>query len=288
MGGELSPVVPIAGKADMAPHNPPGIAGPPPSGHPQEQPQAPEQDEIPPIIQSQPAAQNAFAAQLDVASPQQPGRQGAYNMVPVANALPQVPYRSAHYPSGSQQRYNPTTSPHMMSQMPQMPQYGPSHSMPMVNQGYYGQPPPHMPQYYGGGHMSTTHAQSSMPPRQNVPYYPNQMVMSHSQTPYYYPHHTAQYPTSNQGIPNNMAPHGQYMPGSPTTATDHRIAVQSPDLQQNGQFQGGLAHQELISVGAEANTKGLDGPQNAVRGPPRKPRQSGKTSSKKKESSMTR
>ena len=269
----------------MASHNPTDVAGPPPPAPPpaplQGQLQPLEQNGIHPTVQSRPPSQNAFAAQLDATSPQQPGRQGAYNMMHMANALPQVPYRNAHYPSNGQQRYNPTTSPHMMPQMPQLSQYGPSHSMPMVNQGYYGQPPPHMPQYYGNGQMSTTHAQSSMSPRQNVPYYPNHMVMGHSQPQYYYPH-AAQYATPNQGIPNNMAPHGQYMPGSPTTANDPRIAGQSPDIQQNGQFQGGLEHQKLILVGAETNTTGPDGSQSAVRGPPRKPRQSGKSSSNMK------
>lgn len=190
------------------------------------------QDAFPaPTLPDQPVSQEAFASQLD-ANASHASRQGAYNMSPMANALPQNPYQGSQYPTGASQRFNPTASPPVMPQVAQMAQYGPSPTMSVANQGYYPQQP-HMHQYYGG-QMSPTQASNAMPPRQNMGFYPGQMMMGH-----YYPP-GAQYGTQAQGMPPSMM-QGQYIPGSPTNASDPRAMAQNSDA-------GQLHFQQLRSI----------------------------------------
>lgn len=165
----------------------------------------------PPVI-----AHHAFSSQLDMATAAPPppyGQpQGPYDMTTMTNNLPVVGYRPGQYPQGGQ-RYNYTTSPPMLQQMPHMTPYGGPAPMHMANQGYYVQQP-QMPQYYGDGPVSPTQTQSTMHARQNVSYYPNQMMMNHAQSTFYYLQ-ANQYPGQPQSIAANMMP-GQYMVGSPT------------------------------------------------------------------------
>lgn len=244
------------GRVDMTSHNPADVAASPPVGPRQEQPQGLEQNDISPTAHAPSTSQNAFAAQLNVGL-SQPKPQGPYNMVSLANGLPQVPYRNAQYSSGSQQRYNPANSSHMMHQPPHMSQYGPPSSMPVGNQGYYTQHPPHVPQFYGAGHMSPPHSQSSMPSRQSVPYYPNQMVMSGpSQAPYYYPP-AVPYAAPNQGMPNNMAGPGQYTPGAAKVAADPRNKGQTKELPRAQIQHDGRQVQGKANSSRELNRHGL-------------------------------
>lgn len=109
--------------------------------------------------------------------------------------------------------------------------------------------------------MSPTQSQSPMPPRQNMAFYPNPMMMNHPQQTFYYPH-APQYPGQGQAVPPGMMP-AQYIPGSPPTM-DPRAMNQSPTGTTQAQFQANKQNQDAA-----------DGKQSAVRGPPRKPRQSG-------------
>jgi hypothetical protein len=140
-------------------------------------------------------------------------------MSPMANNLPQVPYRGGQYPTGASQRFNPASSSAVIPQIAQMAQYGPSPTMPVPNQGYYPQQPP-MHQYYGG-QMSPPQSANAMPSRQNMGFYPGQMMMGH-----YYP--GAQYGQQGQGMPPSLM-QGQYGPGSPTNANDPRAMSYSSD-----------------------------------------------------------
>lgn len=227
-----------------------GVAGPPPTTN---------QSDLPPTGPDQPS-QEAFVTQLDVSNDHQALRQGAYNMSPMANALPQVSYRGGQYPHGAQQRFNPAASPPMMPQVAHMPQYGPSPSMPVPGQGYYAQHP-HANQYYGGGQMSPTQSSNTMPPRPNMGYYSNQMMMGHNQSNFYYPSGT-QYGAHGQGMPSAVL-QGQFMPGSPTSANDPRAMNMAADA-------GRLPLQQSRGI-----LNGNDSTASTVRGPPRKPRQSG-------------
>ncbi|RSL92328.1 hypothetical protein CDV31_015212 [Fusarium ambrosium] len=233
--------------------DPVASAGPPP-GH--DEPRAfPEHDPSSQPQQQPIVSQNAFTAQPDMSQPPAGHRPGPYNMGPMGNALPPVAYRPGQYPHGNQQRYNPTSSPPMMQQMPQFTGHP---SMPVAAQGYYLQQP-QMQQYYGG-QMPQAQPGSTMAPRQNITYYPNQMMMSPQQSAYYYAP-APQYQPSAHPVPNAMVA-GHYMSGNPGT-NDPRAMMQTTETSGN--------HPQPPNQGQDASERR----QSAVRGPPRKPRQSG-------------
>ncbi|RMJ08031.1 hypothetical protein CDV36_012371 [Fusarium kuroshium] len=233
--------------------DPVASAGPPP-GH--DEPRAfPEHDPSSQPQQQPIVSQNAFTAQPDMSQPPAGHRPGPYNMGPMGNALPPVAYRPGQYPHGNQQRYNPTSSPPMMQQMPQFTGHP---SMPVAAQGYYLQQP-QMQQYYGG-QMPQAQPGSTMAPRQNITYYPNQMMMSPQQSAYYYAP-APQYQPSAHPVPNAMVA-GHYMSGNPGT-NDPRAMMQTTETSGN--------HPQPPKQGQDASERR----QSAVRGPPRKPRQSG-------------
>ncbi|KAI6785999.1 uncharacterized protein J7T54_006338 [Emericellopsis cladophorae] len=153
-------------------------------------------------------------------------------------------------------RFVPTTSPPMMHQMDHMGQYGPSSPMNLSNHAYYGSQQPHVSQYYGGGPMPPVPAH-----RHNMNYYQNHMLMGQSQPGYYYPQNV-QYAPPNQNMQASIFS-GQYMPTSPTTANGLRAQIDHhPDPRWLGQDRRGPDEQDRQQT-------------SAVRGPPRKPRQSG-------------
>lgn len=202
-----------------------------------------DQEAPPPSNHGQLQTHPPFASQLDMtASPQpgNPGHPGAYNMASMADALPPVQYRIGQYHHGNNQRYNPTTSSPMMQQMQQMSPYGPSPGMNMAAQAYYVQQQPQMPPFYGGNQLSPAQPHSSMLPRQNIAYYPNQILMNQPAQGYYYPQ-PSQYGSQNQGMPTAMML-GQYMTNGPTTTVDHRFVAHNSDgalqYQANKQVQG--------------------------------------------------
>ncbi|KAF4414079.1 Zinc finger CCCH domain-containing protein 45 [Colletotrichum fructicola] len=224
--------------------------------------------------------QHAFSSQLDMAQQPAPGRPGAFNMNGMANALPQASMRHGQYlPAGQQQhqqqqhqqqqhqqqqRFSPAaSSPSMMPQMPQMaPQYPGQAAMPMGNPHYY-MPQHHQMQHYYASQLSPTQQQA----RPNMGFYPNQMVMNHPQNShipqgYYYP--SGPYPNQGQAMPNHMVA-AQYLSTTNTAHADPRIV---PPI--NGVDQSNVNVSPNHKLGEDG-----EGRSGIVRGPPRKPRQSG-------------
>lgn len=219
----------------------------------------------PPIIQQHyGASPAAFSSQLDMAQAQGPTRNaGPYNMNGLASALPQMNYRPGQYSQG-QQRFTPATaSPTVAGQVP-MPQYGVQGTMGAVaNQSYYMPQQAQMPQYYATP-ISPTQQTTNVPPRASVGYYPNPMVMGQQPQPsgqFYYTQ-VPPYPGQVQNMQAQMVP-GQYM--SPSLPPTDRRLVQSQTSDQT------LSSNYLLDQGSPTP----DGRSGVVRGPPRKPRQSG-------------
>ncbi|KAF4581243.1 YTH domain protein [Ophiocordyceps camponoti-floridani] len=232
---QQTPTAPAA--QHEAPPGPPGPPGPPPQ---------------PPAV-----ANYAFSSQLDMASSQTSfGHQGPYDMASMAATLPGVAaYRPGHYPQGGQ-RYIPATSPPVVPPMPHMAPYGGPPPVPM-SQGYYVSQP-HMPQYYAAGHMSPP--QGPPAARQGLAYYPGQMMMNHPQSTFYYPQ-AGHYPGQPQHMP-------------PGVVSGHFVASNPPN--PDARKARSAADSSAMPVQAHKPVQDESGSrQNAVRGPPRKPRQSG-------------
>ncbi|RCI07939.1 hypothetical protein L249_5844 [Ophiocordyceps polyrhachis-furcata BCC 54312] len=214
------------------------------------------QHEAAPGPQQPPAASNyAFSSQLDMASSQNSySHQGPYEMASMAAALPGVHYRPGQFQPNAQ-RFMPSTPP-VIQQMPHMSAYGAPPAVAMSH-GYY-VTPPQMPQYYAAGHMSPP--QPPPAARQGLSFYPNQIMMNHAQSGFYYPQ-----PGHYPGQPQHMGPgvvSGHYVPSS-QPASDARKS---------------RAPAENVQVPVQPPKPAQDEPgsrQNTVRGPPRKPRQSG-------------
>ncbi|KAK7421059.1 hypothetical protein QQX98_002417 [Neonectria punicea] len=214
---------------------------------------------------------HTFTAQYDMSQSPSVHRPGVYDMGPMESSLPHVPLRLEQYPQANQQRYNLPNSPSMMQQMPQ---YMGHQAVQLPGQGYYVQQP-QMGQYYGG--HPQTQGGSTMPQRQSVAYYPNQMIMSQQSSVYYYPQ-APHYQHNPHPTPNTMMM-GQYT--NPTPATNDTRPVgqptkgsgvnQLPKQGQGRQWKHPLAVQSELRQGS----LGSERRQSTVRGPPRKPRQSG-------------
>ncbi|RBR04121.1 uncharacterized protein FIESC28_11627 [Fusarium coffeatum] len=219
------------------------------------------------------ASQNAFATQFDMSQPPSGPRPGPYNMAPMANALPPMGFRPGQYPPTTQQRMNPAGSPPIMQHMSQFPGHP---AVPVAGQGYYLQP--QMAPYYGN-QMPQAQATPAMVQRQNMAYFPNQMMMSPQQSTYYYPP-GPQYQAPAQPLPNGGVP-GHY-PGGGAMPNEPRIMPQQADYgvvhpQPFKQGQGRTGKQSPAKTGLKKTSDGSERErrQSAVRGPPRKPRQSG-------------
>ncbi|KAJ2989098.1 hypothetical protein NUW58_g3640 [Xylaria curta] len=200
---------------------------------------------------------NLFAGQLEMPAS---SRQGPYDMNAMVNALPQAGYRQ---PYGSVQQYQRYT-PNMVPQMPQYP--GHPHVSQLANQQYY-LPHQPIPQLFNS-HMPSTaqqHQQHPIGPQRGNIYYPNSGILNQSQASvsgYFYspPNH---FPAHNLSIPSHAAPLPYYVPdgssgefkGPPLIQRDSNLGVS----------RGFVTSANLIE----------NRPNNTVRGPPRKPRQSG-------------
>ncbi|KAK6954235.1 hypothetical protein Daesc_004201 [Daldinia eschscholtzii] len=214
---------------------------------------------------------NMFSGQLDMSHTQGPGRQGPYNMTAMANALPQTGYRHGYNPGQLPQRFNTGPSSNMMPPIPQVAQFaGPPNMTQLGGQHYYVTQHPQMAPYYNA-HLSPSQQQHQTPqqpnlsPRHSLSYYPSPVVMNQSQhtipAGYYYP--TSNHFTSPHSTIQGQAAPGQYLLAD-GTSSDPR--GQSP-LHGNGQ--AGVATNSVRGdMSPEARS-------NIVRGPPRKPRQSG-------------
>ncbi|PCD22625.1 hypothetical protein FGRA07_03995 [Fusarium graminearum] len=246
-------------------------SGPPPT---QGKPETSHEHDLPPLPQQHHnASQHAFAAQFDMSQLPSGPRPGPYNMAPVANALPSMGFRSGQYPPNNQQRMNPAGSPPMMQHMSQFPGHP---SMSVAGQGYYLQP--QMPPYYGN-QMPQGQAANAMVQRQNMAYYPNQMMMGPQQSTYYYPP-GPQYQAHTQPVPNGIIP-GHY-PGGGSMPNEPRIMPQQaeygvvhPQPYKQGQGRAGKQPPTKTELKRTPDGSERERRQSAVRGPPRKPRQSG-------------
>ena len=199
-------------------------------------------------------------------------RQGSFNMASVAGSLPQPNYppEQYHHP-GYPPRYDSTGSPIMVHPMQQVHPYGgqPQSSMPAP--GYY----PQMPQYYAPEHIPSGQPPPHLHPAPGMPYYSNQMSMGPQSTPYY-----------------NQNPRH---PGQPQSPPVMGYMPPAPPQQQLPRHQGGFRQQQQHGHRATQDIKPINGKSlrfrhcgfhltilldtsqqsNTVRGPPRKPRQSG-------------
>ncbi|KAI1805915.1 hypothetical protein F4811DRAFT_193733 [Daldinia bambusicola] len=215
---------------------------------------------------------NIFSGQLDMSHAQGPGRQGPYNMTAIANALPQAGYRPSYNPGQLPQRFSAGPSSNMIPPIPQVAQFaGPPNMTQLGGQHYYVAQHPQLASYYNA-HLSPsqqqhqTHQHPSLSPRHSLSYYPSPVVMNQSQQTFpagYY------YPTSNQFTSPHPTLHGQAAtPGqylmADGTSSDPR--GQSP---LDGNNQAGV---DTNSVRGDISPEARS---NIVRGPPRKPRQSG-------------
>ncbi|KAK4192625.1 zinc finger CCCH domain-containing protein 45 [Podospora australis] len=198
--------------------------------------------------------QHAFASQLDMTQQ----RSGPFDMSGMANSLPQQPYRTAPY-GQSPQRYNAAShvhSPVMAAQIP-VSQYGaPPYYLP---QG-------HMAQYYPTP-LPSQQAVPNMSSRGDLSYYPAPVAMNQQSHPgphYYYPaanHFPGQ--TGHSSHPQAHLMLGQY--------NQHTNLQQHADSATQNTHAGGQGQVSTSPLTAENESR----QNNVVRGPPRKPRQSG-------------
>ncbi|KAI2473549.1 hypothetical protein F4781DRAFT_137462 [Annulohypoxylon bovei var. microspora] len=214
---------------------------------------------------------NAFSGQLEMSHAQGQGRQGHYNMTAMAAALPPSGYRPNYNQGQPQQRYNTAPSSNMIQPMQQIAQYaGPPNMAQLGGQPYYVTQHPQMSSYYNAQfspqqQQHQAPQQPSMSPRHNLNYYSNQVMMNQSQHPlpagYYYPP-SNQYQSPHSNIQNQMAP-GQYVLADGSSNGLRDVSPPHGNDQIN-----------MVANSAPGDTS-PDTRSNVVRGPPRKPRQSG-------------
>ncbi|KAI6093977.1 hypothetical protein F4821DRAFT_221859 [Hypoxylon rubiginosum] len=216
------------------------------------------------------SAPNAFSGQLDMSHGPGPARQGPYNMAAMANALPQSAYRTNYNQGQQQQRFNTGPSSNMMPHVQQMAQFaGPANMAQMGGQPYYVPQHPQMSPYYNA-HLSPSQQhqaaqQPSLSPRHSLSYYSNSVMMNQSQHPlpagYYYPP-SNQFQSQHSAIQGQMAQGQFFLPDG--TSSDPRGASPSQGNDHAG-----------VSAGSARSDTSPEARSNVVRGPPRKPRQSG-------------
>lgn len=177
-------------------------------------------------------------------------------MSSMGNALPQPSYRAEQYLQG-QQRFN-----HPVGPSPAIPNQLPV-QQPFGNHQYYLQQHPHMAQYYSAPlSPSQTYANMSRP---TMGFYHNPVMMNQPgqgppSTPYYYAQ-AGHYPAQAQALTGQVFA-AQYPP-SGTPQSDPRLS-KSLHFNQTG-----------TSTPSQDRASSSDSRPSVVRGPPRKPKQSG-------------
>ncbi|KAL2756188.1 hypothetical protein ACRALDRAFT_2105287 [Sodiomyces alcalophilus JCM 7366] len=211
-----------------------------------------------------------------MAQPHSHGPPGAFNMTGMASALPVENNHRPNYPSATQQqRLGPqTSSPSIFQHMPG--QYAPHSTVPMPVHPYYLSPHPHAHHYYGGA--PSPH---QLHPRLNIPYHPNNMVANQHHPSnmgggYYYPPLGAAFP-SHHSIPSPAMRHHDFGTGTTIQAPHAEKRQMDGFHQPPGNNRSGKIHQCLPFTGLELmdGEEATEDRSGAVRGPPRKPRQSG-------------
>ncbi|KAK5629987.1 hypothetical protein RRF57_005702 [Xylaria bambusicola] len=202
---------------------------------------------------------NAFSSQLELPLAQGSSRQGPYDMSGMANALPQSGYRPG-YSSGQQhQRYAPAGT----GLIPQMVHFPSQPHISLTNQQYY-LPQHQQIQPYFNTPSAQHHEQlGSLRSSMGMGYYTNVMT-NQSQVPvpgYYYPP-SSQFSAQTSPIHGHLAQSQFFL----TDGSHGDPRVSSP-LQANNNIDG-------MGGFGPSEESAKDRP-NIVRGPPRKPRQSG-------------
>ncbi|KAG6185992.1 hypothetical protein E4U36_000982 [Claviceps purpurea] len=192
---------------------------------------------------------------------------GAFNMAPMASTMPvmsYLPYQTGHYMHMFGEPYNFITSP------PTFPFQG--QPMPLIHP-YYVTPQTPVYPYYNISYVPQTYSQPGLHGQSNMVYYPGQVNMDYGQSGYYYQYpQEAQYQQPAYMMPAHV-PTRSHMPGAPNP--DVRAFGISPI--QGGRSQGNQAIGRIIrnpTADLLTNLKVPSSKRNAVRGPPRKPRQS--------------
>jgi hypothetical protein len=216
--------------------------------------------------------QYAFTSQIEMTHQQRPG---SFYMSAMAHTLPQGHYQGQPYGHGPQ-RY--TTA------APQMPtaQFGAPHTLgPMPTHQYYLSQHAHMAQFY----QTPLSAQppTTMPARHDMGYYPSPVVMNQpSHTHFYYtpgaafpghpPHAQGHVSLGQYGQPNSHQHQNTRSPLPPPGGNEALPASPGPQINGTPHCPGATRTTVLTnySIGANGSHHGI------VRGPPRKPRQSGK------------
>lgn len=201
-------------------------------------------------------------------------RGGSFDMSAMANAVPQTPYRPGPYGQG-QHRYNAIAVPSPVS-----PFATQAAITPVPGQQYY--LPPH-----GHGHVAhfyptplSPQSQTSIPPRPDLGYYqnaaPNQPP--HPASQYYYPQAT-HFAGQTPQLP------GQVMSGQYSASIPPHVEQRQPQSQPRGSpippedLDKSVYHNPPASASGrwlKHQPGATEGRRSIVRGPPRKPRQSGK------------
>ncbi|KAG6288277.1 hypothetical protein E4U09_005664 [Claviceps aff. purpurea] len=191
---------------------------------------------------------------------------GAFNMAPMASTMPvmsYLPYQTGHYMHMFGEPYNFITPPPTLFQGQPMPHFYPY---------YVGPQTPVYPYYnYNINYIPQTCSQPGLHGPSNMVYYPGQMNLDYGQSAFFYPQ-GAQYQQPACMMPAHV-PTRSHMPGAPNP--DVRAFGISPI--QGGRSQGNQAIGRIIrnpTADLLTNLKVPSSKRNAVRGPPRKPRQS--------------
>ncbi|KAK5651740.1 hypothetical protein OQA88_11702 [Cercophora sp. LCS_1] len=198
--------------------------------------------------------QHAFSSQLDMAQAQVPPRGGTFDTTGVASALPQ--HRSGPYSQG-QPRYDAIAMPSPVSQFA-------AQSAMAQGQQYYMPQHAHMAHFYQPplSPQAQAQAQTHVPLRPDLGYYSNSIIVNqqtHPATQFYYPQ-PGHFPGQAGHVPAVL---GQYAATGPPHLDQRQSQPQS-----GGQIDS--------STSPASHRKGANEiRQSIVRGPPRKPRQSG-------------
>ncbi|GAP83382.1 putative yt521-b-like splicing [Rosellinia necatrix] len=206
---------------------------------------------------------NPFSGQLETPPTHASSRQGPYDMSAMTNALPQAGYRPGYSNGQQHQRYAPTG----LSMIPQMAQFpGQPHMSQLANQQYY-IPQHQIPPYYSTTviqqHQQQQHQVGSTRDGMGMGYYASHIMMPQSPAPihgYYYPtsnHFSAQ----NPAIHNHLTQAPYYLPDRHSGDQRDHSPLQRNSVKSSGGF------------GSSDEAAGHRS--SVVRGPPRKPRQSG-------------
>ncbi|KAG5980350.1 hypothetical protein E4U55_004109 [Claviceps digitariae] len=223
-----------------------------------------DQGQLSPAHSSNEAPSRQFLTEAAMASQlAQKSHQGAFDLTLMRNAMPTMSHRPPHigqYMHVSSHPYNLATSPPMAHQPPPAAAYG-GQPLSISNLPYY-VTQTQMYSYYHGNHLPYPSSQAGMHGQSNMVYYPNQMIMDHTQSSFFYPQ-GGQYP--QQMVPAHV-PSGLYTSGA--SKPDARIVqYRGEPPTRNGRSQGSTSY--ALNLDAQSSKH------NAVRGPPRKPRQSG-------------